>query len=95
MIRVMQNFIAEGTYWSRVLKLPCTAKLLIGKTLLVVHHSLENFRGTSGHGHHVLYTASDSRAKLSRSSEKLQKFYHSKVLPCTVYNYAKCIGRDK
>ena len=84
MVRVMQNFIAEGAYWSRVLKLSCTAKLSSGKTFTVVHkihYSLENFRGVSGHG---LYTASDSRAKLSRSAEKPQKFYHSKVLPCTV-----------
>ena len=40
------------------------AKLSSGKTFAVVckiHFSLENFHGASGHGHHVLYTASDSR----------------------------------
>jgi len=49
------------------------AKLSSGKTFAVVHkihHSLENFRGASGRGHHVLYTASDSRGKLSRLAEK-------------------------
>ena len=52
-----------------------------------IHYSLENFHGASGRGHHILYTASDSRGKLSRSAEKLQKphkFSHSKVLPYTV-----------
>ena len=37
-----------------------------GKTFAVVHkiqYSLENFRSASGRGHHVLYTASDSRGK--------------------------------
>ena len=52
-------------------------------------YSLENFRGASGRGHHVLYTASDLRGKLSRSTEKLQKpqkFSPSKVLPYTVFD---------
>ena len=38
-----------------------TAKLSSGKTFAVVnkmHYSLEKFCGVSGHGHHVLYTAS-------------------------------------
>ena len=53
-----------------------------------IHYSPENFHGASGHGHHVLYIASDSRGKLSRLAKKLekkQKFSHSKVLPYTVY----------
>ena len=44
-----------------------------GKTFAFVHkihYSLENFHGASGSGHHVLYTASDSRGKLSRSAKK-------------------------
>ena len=44
-----------------------------GKTFVVVHkihYSLGIFRGASERGHHVLYTASDSRGKLSRSAEK-------------------------
>ena len=58
-----------------------------GKTFAVVHKihcSLENFCGASGRGHHVLYTASNSRRKLSRSAEKPRKFSHLKVLPYTV-----------
>ena len=58
------------------------AKLLRGKTFAVVrkiHYLLENFCGASGGGHHVLYTASDSRGILSQSTEKLQKFSLSKV----------------
>ena len=50
-----------------------TAKLSSGKTFAVVHkihYSLENFCGASGRGHHVLYTAGDSRGKLLRSAEK-------------------------
>jgi len=56
--------------------IPYAAKLSRGKTFAVVHkiHSLENFHGESGHDHHVLYTASDSRRKLSRLAEKPQKF---------------------
>ena len=52
-----------------------------------MHYSLENFHGASGRGHHVLYTASDSRGKLSRLAEKSlkpQKFSHLKVLPYTI-----------
>ena len=54
------------------------AKLLRGKLLPVVckihySYSLENFCGASGRGHHVLYTASRSRGKLSRPAEKPQK----------------------
>ena len=71
--------------------LPYMAKLSSGKTFAVVHKIhflLENFRGASGRGHHVLYTASDSRGKLLQSTEKLrksQKFSHSKVLLYMVY----------
>ena len=53
--------------------LPYTAKLSRGKTFAVVHkthYSLENFRGASGPCHYVLYTANDSRGKLSRLAEK-------------------------
>ena len=49
------------------------AKLLNGKTFAVthkIHYSMKNFRGASGLGHHVLYTASDSRGKLLQSTEK-------------------------
>ena len=69
------------------------AKLSSGKTFAVVHkihYSLESFRGASGRGHHVLYTASDSRGKLLQSAEKLRtprKFSHSKVLPYMVAMY--------
>ena len=61
-----------------------------GKTFAVVHkiyYSLENFCGASGHSHHVLYIASDSRGKLSRSAKKPRKphkFSHSKVLLHTI-----------
>ena len=50
------------------------AKLSRGKTFTVVlkiHYSLENFCGASGRGHILLYTASDSRGKLLRSTEEL------------------------
>ena len=53
--------------------LPYTAKLSRGKTFAVVHkthYSLENFCGASGPCHYVLYTANDSRGKLSRLAEK-------------------------
>ena len=53
--------------------IPYTAKLSRGKTSAVVHkthYSLENFRGASGPCHYVLYTASDSRGKLSRFAKK-------------------------
>ena len=65
-------------------------KLSSGKTFAVGtqnDHSQENFCGALGHGQHVLYTASDLRGKLLRSTEKLQKmrkFFHSKVFPYTV-----------
>ena len=52
------------------------AKFSSGKTFMVVHkihYSLENFHGASGHDHHVLYTASDSRGKLLRSAENPRK----------------------
>ena len=70
--------------------IPYTAKLSRGKTFAVVHkthHSLENFRGASGPCHYVLYTANDSRGKLSRLAtkpRKPRKFSPSKVLPYTV-----------
>ena len=63
------------------------AKLSRGKTFAVVHkthYSLENFRGASGPYHYVLYTANDSRGKLSRLAKKTAKTV--KVLPYTVYN---------
>ena len=63
------------------------AKLSRGKTFAVVHkmhYSLENFRHASARGHHMLYTESDSRGKLSRSAEKPRKFFPSKVLRYTV-----------
>ena len=53
------------------------------------HHSLENFRGASGPCHYVLYTANNSRGKLSRLAKKPRKprkFSPSKVLPYTVYH---------
>ena len=68
----------------------CLPHTVYGKTFAVVHkihYSLENFCSVSGCGHHILYTASDSRGKLLRSAEKsriLRKFSHSKVLPYTV-----------
>ena len=72
---------------------PCilyTAKLLSGKTFVIVHkmhYSLENFRGTSGRGHHVLYTASDSKGKLLRSTEKPQnrKSFPTRKFCCIQY----------
>ena len=68
-------------------ELPYTAKLSRGKTFAVVHkthHSPENFRGASGPCHYALYTANDSRGKLSRLATKPRKFSPSKVLPYTV-----------
>ena len=56
---------------------PYTVKLSSGKTFAVVHkihYSLENFRNASGRGHHVLYTASDSREKFSKSAENCKSF---------------------
>ena len=70
--------------------IPYTAKLSRGKTFTVVyktHYSLENFRSASGPCHYVLYTANDSRGKLSRLAKKPQKprkFSPLKVLPYTV-----------
>ena len=72
---------------------PYTAKLLRGKTFAVMHkthHSLKNFCGASGPCHYVLYTANDSRGKLSQLAKKprkLRKFSPSKVLPYTVCPY--------
>ena len=66
-----------------------TEKLSRGKTFAVLHkthHSLEKFRGASGPCHYVLYTANDSRGKLSRLAKKPRKFSPSKVLPYTVYS---------
>ena len=63
-------------------------KTFEGKTFAVVHKThylLENFRGASGPCHYVLYTANDSRGKLSRLAKKPRKFSPSKVLPYTVY----------
>ena len=71
-------------------KIPYMAKLLSGKTFAVVHkthYSLENFRVASGRGHYVLYTACDSRGKLSRLVKKPQKFSPSKVFPYTVPSF--------
>ena len=75
-----------------LIMLPYTVygKTFEGETFAVVqktHHSLENFRGASGPCHYVLYTANDSRGKLSRLAKKLRKprkFSPSKVLPYTV-----------
>jgi len=54
-----------------------------------IHYSLENFCGASGRGLHLLYTASDSRGKLSRLAKNLwksRKFFHLKVLLYMVYS---------
>ena len=72
-----------------LIEIPYMAKLSRGKTFAVVHkthHSLENFRGASGPYHYVLYTANDSRGKLSRLAKKPRKFSPSKVLPYTVFH---------
>ena len=53
------------------------AKLSRGKTFAVVHkthYSLESFRGASGPCHYVLYTANDSRGKLSRLAKNRKSF---------------------
>ena len=77
--------------------IPYTAKLLSGKTFVVVHkihYSLENFRGASACDHHVLYTASDSRGKLLRSTEKTAK--NTKVFPLeSVTVYSMLFGSAK
>ena len=68
---------------------PYTAKLLRGETFAVVHktdYSLENFHSALGPCHYVLYTASDSRGKLSRlakNCENCKSFPPRKVLPYT------------
>ena len=57
--------------------IPYTAKLLSGKTSVVthkIHYSLENLRGASGCGHHVLYTASDSRGGRLKNRENRKSF---------------------
>ena len=59
-----------------LIEIPYMAKLSRGKTFAVVHkthHSLENFRGASGPYHYILYTANDSRGKLSRLAKKPRK----------------------
>ena len=58
------------------------------------HYSLENFHGASGRGHHILYTASDLRGKLSQSAEKSRKFSPSKVLPYMVSCIFTAAGRS-
>ena len=61
-----------------------------GETFAVVHkthYSLENFCHASGQCHYVLYTASDSRGKLSQLANQpriSQKFSPLKVLPYMV-----------
>ena len=67
------TFRLLGTTIIFVHEIPYTAKLSRGKTFAVVHkthYSLENFHGASGPCHYVLYTANDSRGKLSRLAEK-------------------------
>ena len=74
--------------------IPYTAKLSRGKTFTVVHkihHSLKNFRGASGRGHHVPYTASDSSGKLSQSAEKPQKAWKFPLESVAVHSIAKII----
>ena len=59
-------------------------KTFKGETFVAVckiHHSLENFRGTSGCGHHVLYTASDSRGNQLKNREKRKSFPPRKFCP--------------
>ena len=68
---IIYNHVYVCTY------VPYTAKLLRGKTFAVVHkthHSLENFHGASGPCHYVLYTANDSRGKLSRLAKNHESF---------------------
>ena len=38
------------------------------------HYSLENFRGASGPYHYVLYTANDSKGKLSQLAKNRKNF---------------------
>ena len=52
-----------------LLVLLLTKHTVYGKTFTAVHkthYSLENFRSASGPYHYVLYTANDSRGKLSQ-----------------------------
>ena len=68
--------LASDSYYSKR-DIPYKAKLSRGKTFAVVHkthHSLENFRGASGPCHYVLYTANDSRGKLSRLAKNRESF---------------------
>ena len=44
---------------------------------VIAYSTRQNFCGASGHGHDVLYTASDSMEKLLRLDEKLQKYSKS------------------
>ena len=68
---------------------------IYGKPFTVVHkihYSLENFHGTSGCDHHVLYTAGDSRGKLLQLAEKTAKTVKVcplKVLPHMIHGNFK------
>ena len=60
--------------------IPCPFQCITvyGKTFAVAHkthHSLENFHGASGPCHYVLYTANNSRGKLSRLAKKTAKVF--------------------
>ena len=60
-----------------VLSYTIYGKTFEGENFAVVyetHYSLENFRGASGPCHYVLYTASDSRGKLSRLAKNHESF---------------------
>ena len=63
------GFFGCGKEWYHFQQeLPYMAKLSRGKIFTVVHkthYSLENFHGASGPCHYVLYTANDSRGKLT------------------------------
>ena len=100
---IMANDVRREAIEDRLLrrrerdKIPLTAKLSRGKTFAVVHkthHSLENFRDASGPCHYILYTANDSRGKLSRLAKKPRKFSPSKVLPYTVEEREKPVKKD-
>ena len=67
-----------------------------------IHYSLENFCSASGRGLHVLYTASDSRGKLSRLAENPRdselvvvflpaETLHSKTLDTAIHTYGTCM----
>ena len=60
------------------------SKTFEGENFCSCAQNTVNFRGASGPYHYVLYTASDSRGKLSRLAKKPRKFSPSKVLPYTV-----------